>query len=78
MVASIRRYFVEEREEEIGDLKASFFLDYVLKEIGPSIYNQAVVDVQAVLRDRIAELDVTLTEPEFGYTAERRSRANRR
>ena len=78
LIASIRRYFLEERDEEIGELQASFLLEFVLKEIGPSIYNQAVVDAQAVLRDRVAELDVTLNEPEFGHTAERRTRANRR
>jgi uncharacterized protein (DUF2164 family) len=40
-VASIRRYFHEELGQEIGDLKASFVLDYFLAELGPAVYNNA-------------------------------------
>jgi uncharacterized protein (DUF2164 family) len=47
LLASIKRYFAEHLEQDIGDLKASMLLDYVLKEIGPTIYNQAIVDAQA-------------------------------
>ena len=62
---------LEERSEEVGDLQAAFFLEFVLKEIGPSIYNQAVKDAQAHLHNAVADLDLTLHEPEFGYSAER-------
>jgi uncharacterized protein (DUF2164 family) len=78
LAASIRRFFLEERGDEIGDLQASFFLEFVLKEIGPSIYNQAISDAQAKLRESVADLDVSLQEPEFGYTAERRMTRNQR
>ena len=69
LVDAIRHYFLDERDEEIGDLQASFFLDFVLKEVGPSIYNQAVKDAQANLQRIVSDLDVTLHEPEFGYSA---------
>ena len=69
LVDAIRHYFQDERDEEIGDLQASFFLDFVLKEVGPSIYNQAVRDAQANLQRVVSDLDVTLHEPEFGYSA---------
>ena len=78
LVASIRQYFMEERDDEIGDLQASFSLEFILKEVGPSIYNQALMDAQARLTEAVADLDVTLHEPEFGYSAERRSKGNRR
>jgi uncharacterized protein (DUF2164 family) len=78
IVSSIRRYFLEEREEEIGDLQASLLLEFVLKEIGPSLYNQGIKDAQAALQSVVAELDSTLYEPEFGYTAERRTQSNAR
>jgi uncharacterized protein (DUF2164 family) len=64
LVEAIRTYFLDECEEEIGELQAGFFLDLVLDTMGPIIYNQAVKDAQAVLYERIAELDVTLYEPE--------------
>ena len=46
-IASIKRYVAENLDEDIGDLKASLVLEFVLKEIGPSIYNRAVADAQA-------------------------------
>lgn len=60
LVNAIKHYFLEERDDEIGDLQASFFLDFVLREVGPSIYNQAIADAQAHLQRAIADLDVTL------------------
>ncbi len=71
---SIKRYFLEERGEDIGDLQASLCLEFILKEIGPSIYNQAIRDAQSSLQNAVADLDLTLHEPEFGYTAERGAR----
>ena len=67
LVASIRRYFKEQREEELGELQAKLLLDFVLAEIGPSIYNLAVTDAQTYLRDRVADLDGACFQPEFGY-----------
>ncbi|HEY7234440.1 MAG TPA: DUF2164 domain-containing protein [Gemmatimonadaceae bacterium] len=67
MLTSIKRYFTEQREEEIGDLQAKLLLDFVLAEIGPSIYNAAITDAQVYLRDRVADLDGACFKPEFGY-----------
>lgn len=64
LVAAIKQYFLQERGEEIGDLAAGFFLDFVLEEIGPSIYNQAIKDAQASLQRTVADLDVNLGKPE--------------
>ncbi|MBN2840021.1 MAG: DUF2164 domain-containing protein [Coriobacteriia bacterium] len=64
LIDAIKHYFLEERDEEIGNLQASFLLDFVIKEIGPAIYNQAIRDAQARLQHAVAELDVTLYEPE--------------
>ena len=66
-VSSIRRYFAEELEQDIGDLKARGLLDYFLKEIGPVIYSTAIGDAQTYMRDRTADLEGACAEPEFGY-----------
>jgi len=66
-IASIERWFQEEREERIGNIAAGALLNFMLEEIGPSIYNQAVADVQERLGARIAELDIEVHEDEFGY-----------
>lgn len=56
-VASIKRFFVEQLDEEIGDLKAMLILDYILAEHGPSIYNQALADARAFLEERAADIE---------------------
>jgi uncharacterized protein (DUF2164 family) len=66
-VASIRRYFTEELDQEIGELKAKLLLEFFLKEIGPAVYNTAITDAQGFLRDRVADLDGACAEPEFAY-----------
>src|SRR4029077_13348888 len=67
LLASIKRYAAENLEEEIGDLKAGLLLDYCLKEIGPSIYNQAIADAQAYFTGRTADLEGVCHEDEFTY-----------
>ena len=67
LIESIKRFFAETLEEEVGDLRASLVLDFCMKEIGPSIYNQAVADAQAILQERVADLDGSCFEPEHAY-----------
>ncbi len=66
-LASIQRYFAEHWDQDVGDLKAGLLLDYILAEIGPSIYNQAIGDAQVYLRDRVADLEGACYEKEFTY-----------
>jgi uncharacterized protein (DUF2164 family) len=63
-VVSIIRYFHEHREEQIGNIAASGLLDFFLEEIGPSIYNQAITDVQARMQMHVSDLDIEFHEEE--------------
>ena len=67
LVDSIKRFFEEHLDTEVGDLKASLLLDFCLKEIGPSIYNRAVLDAQRYLQDKVLDLESACYEPEEGY-----------
>ena len=66
-IASIQRYFKEQLDEEVGDLRARLLLDFVLKEIGPTIYNHAIRDAQAYFQGTVTDLDGTCYETEFDY-----------
>lgn len=66
-IASIERYFTENMDEKIGNIAASGLLGFFLEEVGPTIYNKAVADVQERLQARIAEVDIEVHEDEFGY-----------
>ena len=65
--ASIKRYFAENLDQDIGDLKADLLLDYVVREIGPTIYNQAIADAQAYFQARVADLEGVCAQREFAY-----------
>jgi uncharacterized protein (DUF2164 family) len=70
-VASIERYFQDNMEEKIGNVAAAGLLGFFLEEIAPSIYNQAVADIQERLQARISELDFEIHEDEFAYWRKR-------
>lgn len=67
LIASIQRYFDQNMDEPIGNLAAGALLNYILQEIGPTIYNKAVADAQSRMQARITELDLEVYEDEFTY-----------
>ncbi len=66
-LASIKRFFDEHMDDSIGDLKATLVLDYLLVELGPLIYNQALAEAGSYMGERAAELPDVLQQPEFPY-----------
>jgi uncharacterized protein (DUF2164 family) len=67
LIASIKRFFAESFDDEIGDLKAARVLEFCLREVGPSIYNQAIADAQAYMQEKTADLGGSRYEAEFDY-----------
>jgi len=74
LMVSIKRYVAENLDQDIGDLKAGLLLDYVLEEIAPSVYNQAIQDAQRYFQERATDLEGVCFEPEFGYWKDARTR----
>ena len=67
LIGSIKRFFAENMDDEIGDLKAARVLEFCVKEIGPSIYNQAIADAQAYLHEKATDLGGSRYEAEFDF-----------
>jgi uncharacterized protein (DUF2164 family) len=67
LIGSIQRFFAEELDEDIGDLKSMRMLDFCIREIGPSIYNQAMADAQSYFQEKAADLSGARYEPEFDF-----------
>ena len=67
LISSIKQFFNEHMDAEIGDLKARLVLDFCVREIGPSIYNQAIADAQQYMNERVADLGGARFEDEFGF-----------
>lgn len=70
-IASIKRYFAEHLDDEIGELKAELLLEFVMKEMAPGIYNRAVADAQARAQGMVSELETVCYEPDLGYWSKR-------
>jgi len=66
-IESIKHFFSETLDEDIGDLKATLFLDFCLKEICPSVYNHAIANAQAFMSEKISDLENSCYEPEYRY-----------
>jgi len=73
-VASIERYHQENFGEKIGNIQAAALLNFFLEEIGPSVYNLAVSQVQERLIGRVTEVDIECHEDEFAYWPKQRKR----
>ena len=55
-IEAIKSYFFNEKDEEITDLAASLLLDFILKQIGPLIYNQALKDAHYFMTGQLEDL----------------------
>jgi uncharacterized protein (DUF2164 family) len=67
LIESIKHYFNENMDSKIGDLKAKLLLDYFIQEIDPCIYNQAILDAQSIMTDKVNDLDSSCYFTEFAY-----------
>lgn len=64
-IAALRQYAAANLDEEIGDLKAGLLLDFILSELAPSIYNQAIADARAFFEERTSDLAAICYHDEF-------------
>lgn len=55
-VLKIREYFNNERDESIGDLQGELILDFIIENIGPHIYNQAISDMQKYMNEKVEDM----------------------
>ena len=72
LIESIKRFADEVLDEDMGDLRARQVLDFCLREIAPSVYNQAIRDARAWLEGRVEDLEGSCWQPELDYWSERR------
>lgn len=66
-IASLGRFAAEDLDIDLSEIQARMLLEFLLKEIAPTVYNAAIADAQVFLRDRLADLEATCYAPEFTY-----------
>lgn len=67
LIKSLQRYFREEYDEELSELRARLLLDYIVAEIGPAVYNRAIADAQQYFQERTLDLEGSCHEVELPY-----------
>ena len=56
MISEIKTYFLNERDEDLGDLAAGLILDFFIEKIATEFYNQGVYDSYNYMNDKIEDL----------------------
>lgn len=56
-IAEIQDFFYNERDEEIGIIAASNFLDFYLENLGATIYNKALDDAKKWTNQKLQDMD---------------------
>jgi uncharacterized protein (DUF2164 family) len=56
MILAIKAYFLEEREEELGDLASNMMLNFIIEELAPEFYNKGVYDSYKYMSDRVEDV----------------------
>ena len=56
LVENLKRYYWNDRKEELNNLGAELLLDFIVKDIGPYIYNKGVEDSYHYMNERTEDL----------------------
>jgi uncharacterized protein (DUF2164 family) len=57
LVSKIRWYFETERSEKIGELAAENLLEFMIRQLEPIIYNQAIHDARTVVMQQMERME---------------------
>jgi len=72
IIPSVQKFFREELEQDLSEMRAQFLLDYVMKEIAPYAYNKGVKDAEAYFRSKVEDLPATCFEDGLTYWTRKR------
>jgi len=56
MISAIKNYFLNERDEDLGDLASNLILDFITDELAVEFYNQGVYDSYKYMNERCEDL----------------------
>ncbi|WP_101846647.1 DUF2164 domain-containing protein [Halobacillus sp. Marseille-P3879] len=60
MINQIQEYFELERDEQIGELAADQLLEFMVKELGPFMYNKGIYEARQMVEQKVMNLDEDL------------------
>jgi uncharacterized protein (DUF2164 family) len=64
VVVGLQRYMTKEFEIELSEFQARELLDFLVRHLGPSVYNQAIQDARGFVQEKLTDLEGEFYEPE--------------
>lgn len=61
---SLKSFYKSEFDESLSDFRAEQLVDFMLNQIGPSQYNQAIQDARKFMSEKLDDLDTEFYVPE--------------
>ncbi len=62
LIAEITAFMHDEFDTDIGELRATLVLEFMMQHTAPAAYNQGVADCQAYLTHKLADMEIDLHE----------------
>lgn len=62
LVSKIKKYFLDELDQDIGAFEAEFLIDFFAKQLGPKLYNQGLQDALSLFTVKAEELAYQVQE----------------
>ena len=67
IIYELQSYFSNERDEDLGNIGAELLIDFILKEVGPMIYNQALIDVHELMEEKLDDIYLLELDDKYEY-----------
>lgn len=64
IVQALIHFVSAEFDEDMSRFRAEAMVDFMLRQIGPSQYNQAIADARKYMAEKIEDLDTEFFEPD--------------
>ena len=64
VLSALQHHFSEHFDDPLSDFRAEALLDFMIRELGPPVYNQGVRDACRFMQERLGDIEGEIYEPE--------------
>lgn len=64
LARELGKFFSEELDRELSEFQAQRLIDFLVRNLGAPVYNQAIQDARQYLQSKLDDLDGEYYEPE--------------
>lgn len=64
LLKEFQAFYKETYDEEMTAFRAERVLEFFMKELGPTVYNQGIQDARVFMAHKLEDLDAEFYEPE--------------